>query len=126
MAVQDTSLIAYFGEVLPNLGNKQREALEAFTKKEEFTNAELAEFLRWPINTVTPRTNELVARGLVTESRKRVCKVTGRTAIAWKIKPRSDAVEFCCHSFRIFQTHAQNCPRTTKNTITETNQATLL
>lgn len=84
--MQDTSLSVYKKEVQPTLGKRQSEVLEAFKKKENFTNAELCEFLSWPINTITPRTNELVAMGYVEEFKKRPCKVTGRTAIAWQIK----------------------------------------
>lgn len=104
MSMQETSLIAYFGEVINSLGERQRSVLSAFMHKEDFSNAELAEFLQWPINTVTPRTNELVKRGLVVEGKRRACKVTGRTVIAWKL-----AEKVCCVSFKVFKVHAQNC-----------------
>ena len=87
--IQETSLQAYFGEVIETLGMRQHQVLGAFTKKENFTNTELASFLQWPINTVTPRCLELRERGLVTEHCKRKCKVTGRSALCWEIKPLS-------------------------------------
>lgn len=47
------------------------------------TNSELAQKLDWPINTVTPRTNELVKKGILAEYERRHCSVTGRMAIVW-------------------------------------------
>lgn len=42
--------------------------------------------LGWEINRITPRIFELREKKLVVEASKRKCKVTGRTAIAWKVK----------------------------------------
>jgi DNA-binding MarR family transcriptional regulator len=126
MSVQDTSLIAYFGEVVQTLGQRQRVVLEAFTKKEDFTNAELAEFLQWPINTVTPRTNELVKKGLIVEDKRRICKVTGRTVIAWKLQEQYESHP-CCVSIGIFGSHGSECAKSNKKEIMEElKQATLL
>ncbi len=122
MSVQDTSLKAYFGEVVDTLGARQRAVLEAFTKKEDFTNAELAEFLQWPINTVTPRTNELVKRRLLIEAKRRACKVTGRTVIAWTAKDKT-----CCTSWGFFKTHGSEClNRIATPIVQEVKQPTLL
>jgi hypothetical protein len=60
--------------------------MEALRNRPEFTNNELAEFLQWPINIVTPRIFELRAKGKVEESSRRPDGVTGRRAIAWRIK----------------------------------------
>ena len=97
--VQDTSINAYYGEVVDTLGNRQMEVLRKFAENytRDFTNAELAEELHWPINTITPRVYEL--RGMdknipidpgnpiLIEVRRRTCSVTGRTAIAWGMNP---------------------------------------
>lgn len=107
MSVQDTSLQAYFGEVILTLGDRQKQVLAAFTKKEDFTNAELAEFLNWPINTVTPRTNELVKKQMVVEGDRRKCKVTGRMVIAWQLKEESR--KSCCVSMSYYSTHGSEC-----------------
>jgi hypothetical protein len=40
--------------------------------------------LRWSINRVTPRTNELVKSGKVVVGSRRECRVTGPRCIAWK------------------------------------------
>lgn len=85
--IQQTSIKVYREEIEPALGLRQREVLNAFKQKENFTNSELADFLQRAINTITPRTNELVKLGLVREHSQRPCKVTGRKAIAWEIVP---------------------------------------
>jgi len=84
--MQVTSLEAY-QEVKKTLGHKQKEVYKVLELSSyPLTNSELAERLMWTINTVTPRTNELVEKNLVTEAYKRKCLITGRTAIAWRIK----------------------------------------
>ena len=85
--VRDTSLIAFFGEVLPTLTRRQEQVLDIFFElpDDDLTNMEVATKLGWSINRVTGRTNELRKKGVLTESRKRLCKVTGRRVWAWKI-----------------------------------------
>ena len=84
MPVQITSLIAYHDLGL-TLGKRQKVVFEAINKFEDVTNAELADFLGWPINTVTPRVFELRKMGIVEERFKRPCKITSRLAIAWRL-----------------------------------------
>lgn len=48
------------------------------------TNTEIADYIGWPINTVTPRVNELCKKGRLEEFERRKCKITGRLAIAWR------------------------------------------
>lgn len=104
--VQTTSLNAYYGEILDTLGDRQRAALRVFGENytRDFTNAELADELEWPINTVTPRVYELRGEGknnpidrdnpLLVEVRRRECMVTHRTAIAWGMNPEYRRGEF--------------------------------
>lgn len=82
--IQTTSHLAFL-EILPTLNNRHQSVLKAFGES-NFTNNELAHHLDWPINTITPRVNELVKRGLLEEFERRPCKITGRTAIVWSIK----------------------------------------
>lgn len=89
MNIQPTSLQAYFGEILPDLGRRQKAVLEVFTMG-SFTNAELANLLQWPINTITPRVKELRDLGLLVEDSIRKCSSTGRNAKAWKLKQESE------------------------------------
>jgi hypothetical protein len=97
MPIQDTSLITYYGEVMESISPRHKEVLRVFGENPnmDFTNAELAEELGLPINSVTPRVYEL--RGLdknipvdknnpiLMEAQKRKCQATGRTAIAWRM-----------------------------------------
>ena len=84
--MQVTSLENY-EKIKKELGNRQAKVLEVFNHVPyAITNSELAARLEWPINTVTPRTNELVKKDLIKEGYKRICSVTGRKAIAWRIK----------------------------------------
>lgn len=86
--VRDTSILAFFGEVKPTLSQRQEQVLAVFFEnpdQKDFSNMELAGKLEWSINRVTPRTHELVKLGVLKESRKRSCKVTGRRVWAWKI-----------------------------------------
>ena len=82
--IQSTSILAYYSDVLPSLGKRQEIVLEEILKSENITNTEISARLNLPINTITPRVFELREKGLVVEARKRICKITGKTAIAWK------------------------------------------
>lgn len=84
--MRDTSLAAYETYVEPTLGERQKVVYEVLEKHADLTNREIKEILGWEINTVTPRVYELRDRGLVFESSKRICKVTGRLAYAWSTK----------------------------------------
>jgi len=85
--MQDTSLKAY-QEIKPKLNEKQELVYRVLVKAEKsLTNSELACAIGWSINRVTGRMNELVnEKKLVVQDKKRMCSITGRTAIAWKIK----------------------------------------
>ncbi|WNM68996.1 helix-turn-helix DNA binding domain protein [Mycobacterium Phage TribleTrouble] len=82
MSVQETSLQAY-DSIQSNLGTKQREVLDALKAVGPLCNADLAELLGWPINSVTPRVRELVQRGRVAEAHRGPGGATGRTVIFW-------------------------------------------
>lgn len=84
--IQETSKTVYFNEIKPNLGERQKAIYNALNGYQGLTNTELASLINWPINTVTPRVNELVKLGLVEEVEKRKCRATGRRAIAWGVK----------------------------------------
>ncbi len=84
--MQQTSLFAYRNEIIPVLGFKQKRVYEALKTKENFTNTELAEYLNWKINTITPRIKELRDMEIVEDEGKRECLITGRKVLCWKIK----------------------------------------
>ena len=96
-SMQNTSLRAYFDDVLPNINNRQREVLRVFIDNPTmtFTNMETADDLGWSINRVTGRVYELrgrdkrfpLRRPILVESDRRPCRVTKTKAIAWQINP---------------------------------------
>lgn len=77
---QQTSVDAFHG--LKGLGERQQTVL-AVLKQEHMTNRELASKLGWEINRVTPRVNELMNMGLVTDFGTKWDKETGKRAIIW-------------------------------------------
>ena len=83
--VTETSKEAY-DSIYDTLGQRQQEVYDGFLGNGSCTNLELSHLMQIPINCVTPRTNELVKRGLIVEECKRVCNISGRRAISWKIK----------------------------------------
>ena len=92
--MQVTSLETY-EKIKKELGRRQAKVLEIFDayNHRTLTNTEIAAILEWPINTVTPRVFELREKGIVKEDCKRKCGVTGRTAIAWRIKRPDEIME---------------------------------
>ena len=86
-AMRATSLDAY-QHLQPRLGWAQREVYKLLRSAtlwdRDMTNMEIARALRWSVNRVTGRTNELVKAGLVKPCRRRRCGVTGHQAIAWR------------------------------------------
>jgi len=95
--VQQTSLEAYYSDVLPSLSQRQKLILGVLLQGGDWTNTEISSYLGIPINTVTPRVNELVhpkdpkEKPLIEEVGKRKCKITGRTAIAWRVVKKEPA-----------------------------------
>ena len=88
MQVKQTSIEAY-SRIKKELGKRQQEVYDGFLGNGTCTNLELSRLLGIPINQITPRTNELVKLGLVTDVEKRECGISGKKAIAWRVK-RSD------------------------------------
>ncbi len=86
MAVRDTSKLAY-DEVQPTIGKKQALVLQTIAKaKRPVNNQEIANHLLIPINTVTPRTNELFSIAKVELAFKAIYPATGRKVCYWKLK----------------------------------------
>lgn len=80
---QQTSLFAYI-EVKPTLGDKQKIVYEALKKFDHMSNQEIAEYLGWEINSITPRVLELRKMGYVREWGE-VKNKQGRAVKAWEI-----------------------------------------
>jgi len=93
MSIQATSLEAY-KEVKKTLSFRQNVVFNILKFNiVSMTNSELADRLKWSINRVTGRTNELVKKDLVKEDCKRRCSITGRIVIAWRIKRPDEITE---------------------------------
>ncbi len=89
MSVRDTSKLAY-KEVTPKIGERQQAVLNAIrVAKRPVNNQEIAGFLGAPINTVTPRTNELVGLGKVKLAFKAVFPLTMRKVCYWEVDNES-------------------------------------
>ena len=87
--IQDTSKKSLKEIIIEKkLGTLQTTVLKAFYNSPNSTDKEISESSNIPINIITARRNELVKEGLLEESERRPCKVTGRTSISWR-KPLS-------------------------------------
>lgn len=83
--MRSTSLDTY-QQIKLELGDRQKMVLETIRILGCPTNLELSKYLNIPINQITPRTNELVKLGIVTECEKRECSISHRTVYSWRIK----------------------------------------
>lgn len=84
MSVRDTSKLAYY-EISPKIGAKQALILNTINKaKRPINNQEIANYLALPINTITPRTNELLGLNKVELAFKATYPATGRKVCYWK------------------------------------------
>ncbi len=83
MTLQQTSLDAYADLLKQGLGAKQQAVFRAIKELGQASNLDIAHQLRWSINRVTPRTNELVKMGKVTMAKKDISKYTGKKVIYW-------------------------------------------
>lgn len=86
MAVRDTSISAY-KEIEPKLGSKQQLVLDTIAKATRpINNQEIALHLSLPINTITPRTNELLSLDKVELAFKAIYPATRRKVCYWRAK----------------------------------------
>jgi len=81
--IRNTSTLAY-NDIKSTLGARQRVVLDIIHYLEAPTNLEISRYLGLPINTITPRTNELVKKGLVCNAGQKICSISGRMAYAWR------------------------------------------
>lgn len=75
-----TSILAY--DSIVSLGEKQAEVLEKIEELQPVSNKQIARALRWEINRVTGRTNELHKLGLV-RSEEMARNENGRLEKLW-------------------------------------------
>jgi len=80
----DTSLDA-FQSIKPELGSRQKAVWDVINHLKSPTNSEISKFMGLPINTITPRVNELRKKGLVSDAGIRPCNITGSNVHTWRI-----------------------------------------
>ena len=78
--IRQTSLQAY-QHVRKAIGGRQQIVLSTILELGIATDKQLAKFLQWPINYVTPRRGELVKKGLVREMG--TVEHDGRSVMVW-------------------------------------------
>lgn len=83
--MQQTSLLAY-QEVKKDLGARQLEVLNCLKVLGEATNAMISQFLRLPINCITPRVYELRKLSKVQACKRGLCPITNHQAIYWRLR----------------------------------------
>lgn len=89
--VRETSLDAYFGEIEPDLNRRQKIVMAAFFRRNKpSSDREIADFLGNPINSITPRRNELADEELVKEAERGPCEITGRKVIKWELTDKGE------------------------------------
>lgn len=91
MTIQYTSALAYEmnREKLNSLGDSVF-GLIFDSGDEGISNREISHKLGIETATVSGLTRPLVKRGLVCQGKKRKCRISGNTIIAWKIKRNND------------------------------------
>lgn len=82
--VRNTSVESYYS--IKDLSKRQMDVYQAIYLLGKACNMDISGWLGLPINSITPRTNELVAKGVVTESYRGKNPHTGKNVIYWTVK----------------------------------------
>ncbi len=85
MTVAITSIVAYH-KIKPELGARQQTVLDALSELGRASNQDLADYLRWEINKITPRSNELVKMGKMEADGIKMGRF-GHSVKVWKVTP---------------------------------------
>jgi DNA-binding MarR family transcriptional regulator len=80
----ETSRLA-FESIQDTLGQRQIQVITALEQLKSANNREIAEFLRMPINSITPRVLELRDKKLITVSKVDKDLKTNRQTIYWQL-----------------------------------------
>lgn len=83
MSIAYTSSLAYAS--IQQLGNKQSEVLSKIEELQPCSNKQIARALKWEINRVTGRVNELAKKGLI-KSESVARNDEGRLEKLWEVK----------------------------------------
>jgi len=82
--VQETSRLA-FESIVGDLGNRHLQIIDALKQLKEANNRQISNFLRLPINSVTPRVFELRDKKCITVSKVDADTETNRKSIYWRL-----------------------------------------
>lgn len=80
--IQNTSLEAY-KILIPELGTQQQIIYNVIIKHPNMSNHDIARYLHWEINRVTPRVKELRDKGLVVCRNYKEDHVTKKKVMCW-------------------------------------------
>jgi hypothetical protein len=83
--IQATSLEAFM-DILPELGDRQKQVLDVIRKIPLVCNYEISVILGLPINSITPRVKELRELGMVVCMGTKLDKVSKRNVMIWGVK----------------------------------------
>jgi len=83
--ISDTSLMA-FDIVRQDLGDRQLQVYKTIKKLSYCNNQMISKYLSLPINSITPRCNELRKKGLIEFSHITNCPYTKHKSKFWKLK----------------------------------------
>ena len=82
---QRSTAIQSYRNIVDSLPDRRKRVYEALLEIQPACNFDVSEYLNLPINRITPRMNELVGLGIVTEDHRGLCGRTGKRVIYWKV-----------------------------------------
>jgi len=82
--MRKTSLLAY-NQILDSLGRRQKIVFDIIEDLGPLNNRQISTILNIPINSITPRVNELVKRKVVKEAYTDKDRISNRLSIYWKV-----------------------------------------
>ena len=86
--IQQTSQLSLIDTIKKGkIGKRQSQVIDLFVGEGYcfLNNRQIAEILNLPINSITPRVNELVKAGRLVEHKKMRDNVTNRLVIYWRL-----------------------------------------
>jgi len=81
--IQQTSLESYKA-LLPTLSERQQIVLEVIQQHPGMSNHDIARYLNWEINCVTPRVSELRDKGRIDLCSFKIDRITERKVMTWE------------------------------------------
>jgi len=83
---QRSTAIQSYHDIIDSLPDRRMRVYKALLELKTACNLDVSERLNLPINRITPRMNELVGLGIVTEDHRGLCGRTGKRVIYWKVE----------------------------------------